>query len=82
MLKFSLTALIAVLSLILVSASANAAEQMASGMGRAFGANEILGVYVQNPQGEVLGRITNLVVDSEGRIALVILSHGGFLRIN
>ncbi len=55
---------------------------MASGMGRAFGANEIIGVHVKNPRGDVLGRIIDLVVDSEGTIALAVLSHGGFLRIH
>lgn len=82
MVKLSLTVLMAALSLALIVASANAAEQMASGMGRAFGANEIIGVYVKNQQGEELGKITDLVVDSEGRTALAILSHGGFLGIH
>ncbi len=82
MLKFSLTMLMAALSLALIAASANAAEQMAGGLGRAFGANEIIGVHVQNHGGERLGKITDLVVDTEGRIALVILSHGGFLGIH
>ncbi len=82
MLKFSLTVLMGALSLAFIVASANAAEQMASGMGRAFGANEIIGVYVQNHQGQRLGEITDLIVDSEGRIAFVILSHGGFLGIH
>jgi sporulation protein YlmC with PRC-barrel domain len=82
MFKFSLTVLMAALSLALIVASGNAAEQMAGGLGRAFGANEIIGVYVQNHGGERLGKITDLVVDAEGRIALVILSHGGFLGIH
>ena len=82
MVKISLIALIAGLSLALATAGANAAEQMASGMGRAFGANEIILVSVKNLQGEELGRITDLVVDSEGKVALAVLSHGGFLRIN
>ncbi len=74
--------LIAALSLIFVRSSANADEQMASGMGRAFGANEIIGAHVKNPQGDMLGRISDLVVDSEGRVALVVLSNGGFLGIH
>lgn len=82
MLKISLTVLMAALSLALIMASANAAEQMVGGMGRAFGAKEIIGVYVENQQGEELGKITDLAVDSEGRIALVILAHGGFLGIH
>lgn len=80
--KIRLAAFIAALCLGLFVTSANAEEQMASGVGRAFGANEIIGVHVKNPGGDVLGRITDLVVDSEGRIALAVLSHGGFLRIH
>lgn len=82
MVKISLIALIAALSLILATAGANAAEQMASGLRRAFGVNEISGVSVKNLRGEELGRITDLVVDSEGKVALIVLSHGGFLRFN
>jgi sporulation protein YlmC with PRC-barrel domain len=82
MVKFSLTVLIVALSLAFIVASVNAAEQMAGGLGRAFGANEIIGIYVENHSGERLGKITDLVADSEGRIALVILSHGGFWGIH
>jgi hypothetical protein len=80
--KIGFAAFIAAFCLALFVTSVNAEEQMAGGMGRAFGANEIIGVYVENPGGDVLGRITDLVVDSEGRIALAVLSHGGFLRIH
>jgi sporulation protein YlmC with PRC-barrel domain len=55
---------------------------MAGGLGRGFTADEIIGVHVKNHQGEILGRISNLVLDEQGKVALVILSHGGFLRIN
>jgi hypothetical protein len=82
MLKLNVVAIIVVLSLAVGLASANAAEQMGSSLGRAFGAKEIIGVHVRNPQGQVLGRITDLIVDSEGNLALAVLSHGGFLRIN
>jgi sporulation protein YlmC with PRC-barrel domain len=79
--KIGLFGFIVALCLALFVTGANAEEQMVSAMGRAFGANEIMGVHVKNPQGDVLGRISDLVVDSEGRIALAVLSHGGFLRI-
>jgi len=80
--KFRLIAVTAALGLALFVSAAYAEEQMAGGMGRAFGANEIIGAYVRNPQGDLLGRISDLVVDSEGRVALAVLSHGGFLRIH
>ena len=82
MVKFQSTALVAALSLALFVAGANAGEGMAGGLGRAFTGDEIIGVHVKNSQGEILGRISDLVVDEQGRVALVILSHGGFLRIN
>ncbi len=68
--------------LVLFVSRANGEEQAASGLGRAFAANEIIGVHVKDPQGHPLGRITDLVVDSGGRVALAVLSHGGFLRMN
>ncbi len=80
--KSRLAACIVALGLVLFVGSAIAEEQEGSGTGRAFTANEIIGVHIQNAQGDVLGRITDLVVDSEGRVALVVLSHGGFLRIH
>ena len=35
-------------------------------MGRAFATNDIIDVHVKNLQGDVLGRIVDLIVDSEG----------------
>ena len=80
--KLTLVALTAVLGLTLFVARINAGEQMAGGIGTAFAANDIIDVLVKDPQGDVLGRIADLVVDSEGRVALAVLSHGGFLGIN
>jgi hypothetical protein len=82
MAKISAIALIVVFSLGVDLPSANTAEPMGNTLGRAFGAKEIIGVHGRNPQGQVLGRISDLVVDSEGRLALVVLSYGGFLRFN
>ena len=80
--KSSMMAFVLVFTLAVGLASANATEQMGNNLGRAFGANEIIGVHVRNPQGKVLGRITDLVVDTEGRLALAVVSYGGFLRFN
>ncbi len=45
-------------------------------------ASKIIGARVQNPKGEYLGRITDLMVHPEdGRIAFAVLSHGGVLGI-
>jgi hypothetical protein len=79
MAKFTTMAFLAVFALGLFSASAYASEEMAKGMNRPYGTSEILGSSVKNLQGDYLGRITDLVVDSHGRVAFAVLSHGGFL---
>ncbi len=48
---------------------------------RPYEVSEILGTHAMNPHGEDLGRISDLVFDTEGRISFAILAHGGFLRI-
>jgi sporulation protein YlmC with PRC-barrel domain len=42
---------------------------------------QIVGTSVKNQQGETLGRMRDLVIDSQGHIHFAILSHGGFLGI-
>ena len=54
---------------------------MTKGWNRPYGASEIVGTQVKNPQGEVVGKIDNLVFDDEGRISFAILGYGGFLGI-
>jgi len=54
---------------------------MTKGWNRPYGASEIVGTQVKNPQGEVVGKIADLVFDDEGRISLAILGYGGFLGI-
>jgi len=51
-------------------------------LGRAQKASEIIGMEVQNYQGEKLGKVDDLALDVEsGRIVQVILSTGGFIGI-
>ncbi len=54
---------------------------MTRGWNRPYGASEIVGTEVKNPQGEVVGKIDDLVFDDEGRISFAILGYGGFLEI-
>lgn len=43
-------------------------------------ANKVIGVDVQNTQGENLGSIETLMLDKfTGKVVYVVLSHGGFL---
>jgi sporulation protein YlmC with PRC-barrel domain len=54
---------------------------MTKGWNRPYGASEIVGTQAKNPQGEVVGKIDDLVFDDEGRISFAILGYGGFLGI-
>jgi sporulation protein YlmC with PRC-barrel domain len=42
---------------------------------------QIVGTPVKNEQGETLGRMRDLVIDSQGHIHFAVLSHGGLLGI-
>ena len=55
---------------------------MTKGWNRQYAASEIVGTRVKNGQGEVEGRIDDLVFDNEGRISFAILGYGGFLGID
>jgi hypothetical protein len=81
MAKISMIAFVAVFALGLFVAGAYAGEEMAKGINRLYGQGEIIGSEVKNLQGVHLGRITDLVIDPEGRVAFAILAHGGFLRM-
>lgn len=74
-------ALLAGLALTFFVANTYAAEQMTTGWSRPYGVSEFVGTSVQNPQGEQLGRITDFVIDSGGRVTFAVLSHGGFMYI-
>jgi sporulation protein YlmC with PRC-barrel domain len=53
-----------------------------TGMMGTFSVKDVMGKRVQNPQGENLGNIEDIVIDSDaGRIAYAVLSFGGFLGL-
>lgn len=53
-----------------------------SGAGVDIRANRIIGTHVRNPQGQDLGEIEDLVVDTaSGKVRYAVLSFGGFLDI-
>lgn len=81
MARINMIALTAGLVLTLAVANMYAAEQMTTGLSRPYGVSEIVGAFVQNPQGVQLGRISDFVIDSQGRVTFAVLSHGGFLRM-
>jgi len=54
---------------------------MTKGWNRPYGVSELVGTQVKDPQGEVVGKIDDLVFDDEGRISIAILGYGGFLGI-
>lgn len=43
--------------------------------------SRIIGMSVENPQGESLGHIADVVIDTEGRIVYATLSYGGILGL-
>jgi sporulation protein YlmC with PRC-barrel domain len=77
----SLFALIIALGLALVAANVLAAEPMVQPWGKAFSFNQIMGTPVKNHQGEELGKIHDIVIDSQGHIPFAVLSYGGFLGL-
>ena len=81
MAKITMIAFVAVFALGLFAAGAYASEEMAKGFNRPYGLTEVVGSDVKNLQGNYLGRITDLVIDPQGRVAFAILAHGGFLRM-
>jgi sporulation protein YlmC with PRC-barrel domain len=54
-------------------------ETRASIWGKADRYDQIVGTSVKNQQGEELGKIRDLVIDSQGHVPLAILTHGGFV---
>ena len=77
--KAGLCALIVALGLGLAAANVLAAEPMAQSWGKAYSFDQIKGTPVKNPQGEELGRIQDIVFDSQGHVPFAVLSHGGYL---
>ena len=72
-------ALMVVLSLGLAAANVLAAEPMAQGWGRAYSFDQIKGMTVKSSQGEELGKIQDIVIDTQGHVPFAVLYHGGYL---
>ncbi len=73
-------AFISLLGLAFLSANVWAAENNQSvqqSLGREYTFGQIVGTVVKNDQGQELGRISDIVLDSHDRIPFVIISHGG-----
>ncbi len=56
-----------------------AGEQAATTLGKPASLSALMGVFVSNPKGEPLGRVTDFVIDPQGHVTFVVLAHGGFL---
>jgi len=61
--------------------NAPADDQAALTKGKPSAFSTMVGASVLNPEGEYLGRVSDFVIDSEGHVTFVVVSHGGFLRI-
>jgi sporulation protein YlmC with PRC-barrel domain len=77
--KAGFCALIVALSLGLAAANVLAGEPMAQSWGKAYSFDQINRMMVKNPQGEVLGRIQDIVIDSQGHVPFAVVNHGGYL---
>jgi sporulation protein YlmC with PRC-barrel domain len=58
-----------------VSANAYATENMSKSWHRAYETNGLIGTPVENPLGETVGSIEDFVIDSNGHVDFVILTH-------
>ncbi len=58
-----------------------AEEQGVMRMGKPSSLSSMVGTSVFNPKGEYLGGVSDFVIDSQGHVTFVVVSHGGFLRI-
>jgi len=71
------TVAMAVCSLLFATVSF-AQPKMATNMHRG---SKLIGANVENPQGENLGDIKDVVFDSQGRVAYAVMAFGGFLGL-
>jgi sporulation protein YlmC with PRC-barrel domain len=72
-----LSGLLVFAGIVLVAATIFAAETASKGSGRAYEAREIIGTPIKNAQGEYLGRITDLIVDTNGRVDFALIGQPG-----
>jgi sporulation protein YlmC with PRC-barrel domain len=63
----------------LIGSDVFAGGMRSQGLGGPFEMSELTGTHVKNLEGEYLGKISDFVLDHEGRIAFAIIAHGGFL---
>ena len=68
-------ALVLVFGLGFVLANAYATGEMSKSSYKAYDTNGLIGTRVENPLGEVVGSIQDFVIDSNGHVEFVILSH-------
>lgn len=68
--------MVAVCSLLLATGSFAAAPKLSEDLYRA---DKIIGADVENPQGQNLGDVKDIVVDSQGQVRYAVLAYGGFL---
>jgi hypothetical protein len=76
---FTLLALLALLAVL--ACSAGAQERGEPDTAGPFRATEIIGKEVQNPEGERLGQVREIVLDGAGRVRYLVLAYGGFLHM-
>ncbi len=75
--KFLATVMLAFFGAMAIYAYADGPK--AATLGKPSSLSDLVGLYVSDPKGEVLGRVADFVIDPQGHVAFVILASGGFL---
>ena len=58
-----------------------AEEQAVMSMGKPSPMSSMVGTSILNPKGDYLGGVSDFVIDPQGHVTFVVVSHGGFLRM-
>ena len=80
--KAGLFALMVALSLGLAALNVLAAEPMAQSWGKEYTFDQIRGMPVMNMRMEELGRVQDIVIDSQGHVPFAVLYHGGYWGVS
>ncbi len=81
MAKITILLMAVVFAFGVMGTKAFAEEQAIMSMGKPSSLSSMAGASVLNPKGEYLGRVSDFVIDSQGHVTFVVVSHGGFLTI-
>jgi len=79
--RLSLSVVLVVLALTLPAAAQGTIPQPISGQTNLWPVTKIIGVTVYNGQNEAIGKIHDLLMDPQARVATAIVSVGGYIGV-